>query len=209
MVRADEPSARSSARPRGRARRSLCSTAPHWARSKSSAPTPPRSPTSIATTASRRSNRQHPLRLCVAGIGRRARRRCDLRLAKIAFSSPVRRGIRTLCACGSNFGGRIASMRPMSPFTTRPRNGRRLPSLARVPRPHRGLWARFALDDRACRIWLRDRRIRWRAAPDRARELHRRPLLRSSGSAGRAARLRAHLSRSCQRSAAGFSGSRR
>ncbi len=58
--------------------------------------------------------------------GRRARRRRDIAARGGPLSSsPARRGIRTLCARASNCGDKIASMRPMSPFTTPPRSGRR------------------------------------------------------------------------------------
>ena len=70
-----------------------------------------------------------PLRLCVAGVGRRARRRRHAAAwRQIAFLSPARRVIRMRCARVSNFGARTASTQPMSPFTTRRRNGRRLRS---------------------------------------------------------------------------------
>ena len=85
---------------------------------------------------------------------------------------------------------------------------RHRPALAR---PHRGLRARCrARRSEPAAYGVHDRRIRWRAAPDRAGELHRRPLLRALGSRTPRLRVCARVSsRSCRRSAAGFLGSRR
>ena len=85
---------------------------------------------------------------------------------------------------------------------------RHRPALAR---PHRGLRARCRARRRGAAAYgLHDRRIRWRAAALRARELHRRPLLRALGScAPRRAFARAPRREAAMLSAAGFWGSKR
>ena len=85
---------------------------------------------------------------------------------------------------------------------------RHRPALARS---HRGLRARHrARRPEPAAHGVRDRDIRRRPAPRSAGELHRRPLVRALGSGEPRQRVaRASRQRSCRRSAAGCSGSRR
>ena len=136
-----------------------------------------------------------------------------LRLARRSFSRLL---LVRAYGCGAHAPRTLAagSLRrgPCRRFTTRLRNGRRSPSPARARAiSSRPAGLEVALDDEALpHMAFATGAFDGGAAPDRARELHRRPLLRALRSGTpRCVFARAPRREAARRSAADFSGSRR